>query len=227
MRRRAAGLVLGVGLMIGAAAAAGDDAAAFDAGMQALTGGDYAEAYCRWKPLAERGHAEAQYHLGWLYANGNGLAVSVDRALHWWRQAARQGHADAQFAVGLAYTTGEGIAKDLNQAVSWYLTAARQGHQDARDILIRLNGDPAVNLLEMHPELPQQSWFGWQAEIKGERINLRGGPGTDHKVVAQLEEGTRMRVIGERGEWYMVVLSGVDAGRVAWIHRTLVRPLPG
>ena len=46
--------------------------------------GDYAEAYCLWRPLAEQGYAEAQYHLGWLYANGNGLAVDIDRALGFW-----------------------------------------------------------------------------------------------------------------------------------------------
>jgi TPR repeat protein len=143
----------------------GDDQDGFDSGTRALSEGNYAEAYCRWKPLAQAGHADAQYHLGWLYANGNGLAVDIDRALEWWGAAARQGHADAQFAVGLAHTTGEGIGKDLREAVVWYLSAARQGHQDARDILIRLNGDPAVQLLDWHPEIANEDWFGWELRL--------------------------------------------------------------
>jgi hypothetical protein len=199
----------------------GDDQDGFDSGTRALSEGNYAEAYCRWKPLAQAGHADAQYHLGWLYANGNGLAVDIDRALEWWGAAARQGHADAQFAVGLAHTTGEGIGKDLREAVVWYLSAARQGHQDARDILIRLNGDPAVQLLDWHPEIANEDWFGWDGEVTGDRINLRAGPGTGYKVLTLVAKGTEVRVVGSRGDWHLVMQPDA-AGKTAWIHRSLV-----
>jgi hypothetical protein len=199
----------------------GDDQDGFDSGTRALSEGNYAEAYCRWKPLAQAGHADAQYHLGWLYANGNGLAVDIDRALEWWGAAARQGHADAQFAVGLAHTTGEGIGKDLREAVVWYLSAARQGHQDARDILIRLNGDPAVQLLDWHPEIANEDWFGWEGEVTGDRINLRAGPGTGYKVLTLVAKGTEVRVVGSRGDWHLVMQPDA-AGKTAWIHRSLV-----
>lgn len=221
MRRGVTGAAL-IAVLLGCEGVSGSSSAQFDIGMKALTEGNYAEAYCRWKPLAERGYAEAQYNLGWLYANGNGLAVDIERALAWWIAAARQGHADAQFAVGLAYTTGEGMKKDLNEAVSWYLAAARQGHQDAREILIRLNGDPSVKLLEEHPEVAREPWFGWTTRVKGDRINVRGGPGTDQKVVAQLDKDSELRVIGRRGDWYMVVLPPSQDGKVAWIYKSLV-----
>jgi len=223
MRLRPWAASLGLAAVLAAGGCdAGGRPTAFEQGMSALTEGNYAEAYCRWKPLAEKGYAEAQYHLGWLYANGNGMPVDIEKALDWWRAAAVQGHADAQFALGLAYTTGEGIPADLNEAVNWYLTAARQGHQDARDILIRLNGDPSVQLLQDHPEVAQEDWFGWIARVSGERINARDGPGTDHKIVAQIAQGSRLRVIGRRGDWYMVVLAPDHGGRVAWVHKTLV-----
>ena len=199
----------------------GDDQDGFDSGTRALSVGNYAEAYCRWKPLAQAGHADAQYHLGWLYANGNGLAIDIDRAIDWWGAAARQGHADAQFAVGLAHTTGEGIGKDLREAVAWYLSAARRGHQDARDILIRLNGDPAVQLLDWHPEVASEDWFGWDGEVTGDRINLRVGPGTGHKVLTLVAKGTEVRVVGSRDDWYMVMQPDA-AGKTAWIHKSLV-----
>ena len=202
--------------------------AAFEQGMQALQAGNYAEAYCLWRPLADQGYAEAQYHLGWLYANGNGLAVDIGRALAFWGAAAKQGHADAQFAVALAYTTGEGMDKDLTQAVDWYLEAARQGHEDAREILLRLNGDGAVDVLERHPEVMHEDWFGWPARVRGKQINVRGGPGTNHPIVAHLDEGSRVRVVGHRGDWYRVVLpsaSMVDGVGSVWIYRNLLRRL--
>jgi hypothetical protein len=209
-------------LLTAGACDAGNARDQFDLGMAALSDGNYAEAYCRWRPLAERGYAEAQYHLGWLYANGNGMRVDIETALAWWRKAARQGHADAQFAVGLAFTTGEGIGSDLNEALKWFLAAARQGHEDARDILIRLNGDPSVKLLETHPEVARESWFGWTARVVGERINARAGPGTEHKIVAQLEEGSELRVIGRREDWRMVLLPPAEDGKTAWVYKSLV-----
>ena len=197
-------------------------APSFDEGMQALSRGDYAIAYCHWLPLAKRGYAEAQYHVGWLYANGNGLAVDIKRALHWWMQAAEQGHTDAQFAVGLAYTTGEGIGKNLEHAVDWYLLAARHGHEDAQDILVQLNGDPTIDLLASHPELARESWFGWQAEVTNARVNLRSGPGTNYRIVAKMEKGDEVRVVGRHGDWLMLV-HGDMADDIAWIHSALVR----
>jgi hypothetical protein len=221
--RAAAGCLLALCLAGPAVTRAGDAPGEFTVGMEALMNGDYAEAYHHWIPLAELGYAEAQYHIGWLYANGNGLAVDIRKALHWWQQAAAQGHADAQFAVGLAYTTGEGMKKDIDQAVKWYLTAAHQGHQDARDILIRLNGDPRLDLLANHPEVAREDWFGWQATVNGERINVRGGPGTGHEIVAQLEKGASVRVIGQRDKWLMVVLPDpATEGGIAWIYQSLL-----
>ena len=47
----------------------------FDRGATAAEQVNYAEAYCIWRPLADSGHAESQYRLGWLYAKGLGLAI--------------------------------------------------------------------------------------------------------------------------------------------------------
>jgi TPR repeat protein len=192
------------------------------AGMAAVRNGDFAEAYCLWRPLADRGDPEAQYHVGWLYANGNGLAVDIERAIEFWRSAAEQGHADAQFAIGLAYTTGEGLEQDLDEAVDWYLRAARQGHPDAREILVRLNDDQNVDLVGRHPDLVAENWFGLPAVVIGDRINARAGPGTHHGVVAQLDKGTELRIIGRRGQWYMVVIANSPSASITWIFESLL-----
>jgi uncharacterized protein YgiM (DUF1202 family) len=198
------------------------------AAMEAMLEGNFAEAYCLWKPLAEQGEPEAQYHIGWLYANGNGLRVDTERAVEWWRRAAEQGLADAQFAIGLAATTGDGMARDLNAAVAWYGLAARQGHEDARDILLQLAADPGVRVLEQHPEFVDEPWFGWRGSVSADAVNVRAGPGTQEKVVGQLEQATEVRVIARSGAWLRIVppaqWQDVES---AWVHGELVDEQPG
>lgn len=199
----------------------------FKRGMNAMLEGNFAEAYCQWKPLAQRGHAEAQYNLGWLYANGNGMKVDMKKAFYWWEAAAAQGHADAQFALGLAYTTGESVKRDLGQAAKWFYKAAHRGHLDARESLMRLAGDLDLDLLASMPQLVSEPWFGWTAKVKGDRINVRGGPGTKHRVVAKLKKGQKVRVFGRHGDWLHIQLPNDKDGEpgLAWVYHSLLRPI--
>jgi TPR repeat protein len=45
----------------------------FQKGWDALQSGDYATTLREWTPLAERGNVDAQYNLGVMYANGEGV----------------------------------------------------------------------------------------------------------------------------------------------------------
>ena len=45
---------------------------------------------------AEQGDADAQFNLGVMYAEGEGVARDDAEARRWYRKAAEQGHADAQ-----------------------------------------------------------------------------------------------------------------------------------
>lgn len=191
-------------------------------GIEALIRGDYAEAYCLWKPEADRGNAEAQYNLGWLYANGNGLNVDVPAAVEWWRKAASQNHADAQFAVGLAFTTGEGIKRDMDEAVRWYVAAARQDHLDSQEILGRLIGNAGSKFIEQHPELLDEPWFGWIGRINSDRINVRAEASTQSEIVTKLDKGQQVRVVGRKGQWLLCLLPESLADRPVWIFANLV-----
>ncbi len=62
----------------------------------ALERGDYATAFKLSLPLAERGGAEAQYNLGFMYEHGLGVSRDEAEAVTWYRKAAEQGHAAAQ-----------------------------------------------------------------------------------------------------------------------------------
>ena len=63
----------------------------FQAGKEAYAHGDYAMAMQEWLPLAERGDATAQYNLGLLYGNGQGVAKNYEEAYFWFVLASAYG----------------------------------------------------------------------------------------------------------------------------------------
>jgi len=66
-------------------------AADFQAGWKAYQRGYYATAWEEWRPLAEQGNANAQYNLGGMYANGQGVPQDYVQAHKWFNLAATQG----------------------------------------------------------------------------------------------------------------------------------------
>jgi TPR repeat protein len=81
---------------------------------------------------AQQGNAVAQYKLGIMYDNGEGVPQNSAEAEKWWRLAAEQGNAVAQFNLGVMYDTGEGVPQNGAEAVKWYRLAAAQGYADAQ-----------------------------------------------------------------------------------------------
>lgn len=76
---------------------------------------------------AGQGDVNAQFNLGWMYAEGRGVPRNYKQAVYWYSRAARQGDASAQFNLGMMYDKGEGVARDDQQAAHWYAKAAEQG----------------------------------------------------------------------------------------------------
>ena len=62
---------------------------------------DDAEAVRLYRLAADQGHADAQYNLGVMYANGQGVAQDDAEAVRLYRLAADQGDADAQYNLGV------------------------------------------------------------------------------------------------------------------------------
>ncbi len=61
--------------------------AGLDEGRAAFQRGDYATALREWRPLAEQGVAEAQYNLGVMYGNGEGVPQDEAQAYMWFKLA--------------------------------------------------------------------------------------------------------------------------------------------
>ena len=68
----------------------------FWAGSTYYLRGDFTAALREWRPLAEEGDARAQYYLGVMYANGEGVPESDRQAAYWFRKSARQGNSQSQ-----------------------------------------------------------------------------------------------------------------------------------
>jgi TPR repeat protein len=89
-------------------------------------GPDFAEMF----ELASQGEAYAQYNLGLMYDNGQGVPQDYKAAVKWYSLAAEQGHAFAQYNLGVSYTNGEGVIQDNVYAHMWFNIAASSGDSE-------------------------------------------------------------------------------------------------
>ena len=111
------------------ASALGNRAAEFNKGVCLMEKKEYGEAYDVFVSAAEKGLANAQSRLGYMYAEGLGVTQDSEKSEHWYRMAANQGDIDAMFSLGNIYY---GIRNDFNTAFHYYSDAADAGDADAQ-----------------------------------------------------------------------------------------------
>ena len=96
-------------------------------GAMAYSRQDYEAALALWRPLAERGDAEAAAGLGLLFANGEGVPADDRLAARWFLAAAERGNKDAQRAMSQFFAAGRGVARDEAAALRWLHAADAAG----------------------------------------------------------------------------------------------------
>jgi hypothetical protein len=108
-------------------------------GIDAWQRSDYAGAVNIWRPLAEKGDADAEFNLGQAYRLGRGVATNLAAAKTWFERAANQGHLDAETTLGLLLFQNNEQAEGLK----WLKKAAERG--EPRALLVYgtalVNGD--------------------------------------------------------------------------------------
>ena len=112
----------------------------FQKGVSAYKSGDYATALKEFAALAEQGDADAQFNLGGMYENGQGVPQDYKQAIKWFTRAAEQGMAEAQYNLGVMYANGQGVPQDNVYAHMWSNLAAANGIEAAsenRDIIAK------------------------------------------------------------------------------------------
>lgn len=109
------------------------------AGIEAWQRSDYAGAVAIWRPLAEKGDADAEFNLGQAYRLGRGVPTNLAAAKTWFERAAQQGHLDAETTLGLLLFQNQ----DQSEGLKWLKKAAAQG--EPRALLVYgtalVNGD--------------------------------------------------------------------------------------
>jgi uncharacterized protein len=129
--------LVAVGLLI--ASAAPVSAQSVRAGIDAWQKSDYTRAVAIWRPLADKGDADAEFNLGQAYRLGRGVSINLVAAKTWFERAANQGHVDAETTLGLLlFQNG-----DQAEGLKWLKKAADQG--EPRALLVYgtalVNGD--------------------------------------------------------------------------------------
>lgn len=120
--------------------------AGLDEGMNAYSSGDYETAAREFKALAKQGDKEAQYLLGLLYEEGQGVDRDDQEAAYWLARSADQGFADAFFALGQMFANRKGERQDRMAAHHWFSLAKQYGHRLGEEEMQR-------NLKAMTPEM--------------------------------------------------------------------------
>jgi len=70
-----------------------------------------------YQPAAENGDPEAQYNLGLLYLEGNGVKKNEKLGAEWIQKAADQGHIAAKKKLAWCYLYGRGVKQNLSQGL--------------------------------------------------------------------------------------------------------------
>ena len=96
------------------------NASNYNEGFIAAESGNYKSALQEWGPLAEKGHAVAQFNLAMLYHSGSGISLDEKKAVEWYRKSAQNGYYKAQEYMAVGYREGWfGLPKDSKKAEYW------------------------------------------------------------------------------------------------------------
>lgn len=97
------------------------------------------------RAAALKGDPAAAYQVALRYAEGKGVATSLEAAFKWYRYAADGGIVPAMFRLGTLYEKGLGVKKDLAAARTHYQRAADRGNAKAMHNLAVLYADGGGN----------------------------------------------------------------------------------
>jgi len=122
---------------------------------------DAKEAAYWYQLAADKGHAEAQYNLGRLYATGEGVRKDEEQALRWVRAAASQGYPPALARFGTRYAMGSGINQDHRLAYFWLTLAYLRGEKNVE----KLRKEEAAKLTPDVVSATEQQAQNWKPRV--------------------------------------------------------------
>jgi hypothetical protein len=103
--------------------------------LQSSAGRSHPIAPAEVRRLADQGDADAQWQLGVLYHDGDGVPKDDTQAMQWFQRAAEQGYVRAQSTLGAYYWAGRGVPQDYSKAYFWSQLALAQGDEISKSRL--------------------------------------------------------------------------------------------
>ncbi|MCK5237299.1 MAG: ankyrin repeat domain-containing protein, partial [Deltaproteobacteria bacterium] len=116
--------------------------AGIDEGIKAYENGDYKTALKEFRKAAKAGDAGAQFYLGRMYYNGEGVSQDYEEAVKWFSKSAEQGY------VGSISNTEDNRGfKSITEAVrSGNADAVRYFIKEGADVNAEIDDGPILNL---------------------------------------------------------------------------------
>jgi hypothetical protein len=178
----------------------------------AIQNEDFTKSYELLLPLGEENNAEAQFLLGSLYINGDGVEKDDTKGLSWIMKSARQGYvearsralaiflylanqgdASAMYNLGYMYLHGWGGEQDTDIGIGWLESAAKNGHDQSAKVLSGIYAEgkfgitPDEDKASFWINLPVESASGidgtWSREAP-----VQGGPPTEYTLDSDARE---------------------------------------
>lgn len=97
--------------------------------------GQYDLAFERYLVLAKNGSRQGMLNLANMYAQGQGVPQSHEKAVAWYRKSAEAGDAISMEELGKAYAEGRGVSPDPELSRHWYLKSAEKNNAEAQWIV--------------------------------------------------------------------------------------------
>lgn len=151
------------------------------------------EAYKWFTHAAKEQNAGAQYRLGDMYYNGNGVPKNYGIAVGWYNKAAAQGHKGAAFSLGYLYEKGIGVRQNASKSLSYYKQAATQG--DPRAQYAVAQAYQQGNAVQKNDKVA----LGWFMKAANQHL-----PEAEYSVGTFYASGTRVaKNYKEAEKWYL------------------------
>ncbi len=177
-----------------------------------------------WLKAAEQGYLDALFALADLYLAGFGVEKDNDIAMGWYIAAAERGHEAAlEIIHALSFRTDKRSKKYHQKLIfdDWHLKLALKGNIESKKILRSLAVKPDKKSKKYFSYLVKNHWsiLGKVIQIKVERANVRGGPGTQYKIISSLKQGDQLLAISKQGNWSQVAI--IESGEIVWVFSKL------
>lgn len=128
--------------------------------------GQMKEAAELYEKAANAGSVEAQFSLGKMYYDGEGVDKNYTTAAMWFKRAARKRNAKAEFYLANCYMNGNGLPVNYDKAYVYMKASALRGYKDAQKRMSELYAKGIM------VEADQEKSDIWMAMYRGENVDI-------------------------------------------------------